>query len=119
LTLTSAPRALVVINGDDVYEDLFSARFLVDTDKGHPVTRSTAPFGITHEHYLVETAGDVRVVAWRRTPAGREPLVHVRREGRGRVGYVQLGHDMRAWDNPPVREIVTRAARWTRGEETP
>jgi type 1 glutamine amidotransferase len=114
MTLTSAPRALVVVNGADVYEE-----FLVDTDKRHPVTRGTAPFGITHEHYLVKTADDARVVAWRRTDAGgREPLVHVRREGRGRVCYVQLRHDMRAWDDPPVREIVTRAARWARGGET-
>lgn len=30
----------------------------------------------------------------------------------------RLGHDMRAWDDPPVREIVSPAARWTRGEDT-
>jgi hypothetical protein len=94
------------------------SRFQVETDQCHPVTRSTGPFGITHEHYRIETADDAEVIAWRRTPAGREPVAYTRREGRGRVCYLQLGHDMRAWDDPPVREIVTRAARWAHGEET-
>jgi type 1 glutamine amidotransferase len=92
------------------------SRFLVETDLEHPVTRRLAPFEITHEHYRVETADDVRVVAWRHTPARREPIAYVRRDGRGRVCYLQLGHDMRAWDDPPVREFVTRAARWARRE---
>jgi hypothetical protein len=94
------------------------SRFQVETDQRHPVTRSTAPFWITHEHYRTETADDVEVIAWRRTLAGREPVAYTRQEGRGRVCYLQLGHDMRAWDDPPVREIVTRAARWAHGEDT-
>jgi hypothetical protein len=92
------------------------SRFLVETDQEHPVTRRLAPFEITHEHYQVETTDDVRVIAWRRTPVRREPIAYVRRDGRGRVCYLQLGHDMRAWDDPPVREFVTRAARWARRE---
>lgn len=92
------------------------SRFLIETDQEHPVTRRLAPFEITHEHYQVKTTGDVRVIAWRRTPARREPIAYVRRDGRGRVCYLQLGHDMRAWDDPPVREFVTSAARWARRE---
>jgi uncharacterized protein len=94
------------------------SRFQVETEQRRPVTRSMAPFGITHEHYRIETADDVEVIAWRCTLAGREPVAYTRQEGRGRVCYLQLGHDMRAWDDPPVREIVTRAARWAHGEET-
>jgi type 1 glutamine amidotransferase len=94
------------------------SRFRVEIDERRPVTRSMPAFGITHEHYQIETADDVEVVAWRRARAGREPVAYTRREGRGRVCYLQLGHDMRAWDDPPVREIVTRAARWAHGEET-
>ncbi|MCA1218276.1 ThuA domain-containing protein [Streptomyces sp. 8L] len=40
------------------------------------------------------------------------PLVHVSEFGRGRVCYVQLGHDMRVWAEPPVRDLIRRAARW-------
>jgi type 1 glutamine amidotransferase len=99
------------------------SRFRVQTDRRHPVTRPVAPFEITHEHYRIETAADAQVVAWRDTPDGREPVAYVRAAGRGRVCYLQLGHDMRCWDEPPVRELVTRAGRWasraaTAGRET-
>jgi uncharacterized protein len=84
------------------------SRFRVALDQRHPVTRNTMSFRINHEHYRIETAGDVTVVAWR----DREPVAYVRHEGRGRVCYLQLGHDMRCWDEPPVRELVASAARW-------
>ena len=94
------------------------SRFRVQTDRRHPVTRPVAPFEITHEHYRIETAADAQVVAWRDTPDGREPVAYVRAAGRGRVCYLQLGHDMRRWDEPPVRELVTRAGRWASRETT-
>jgi type 1 glutamine amidotransferase len=85
-----------------------ASRFRVAVDQRHPVTRNTMSFWIDHEHYRIETAGDAQVVAWR----DREPVMYVRQEGRGRVCYLQLGHDMRCWDEPPVRELVASAARW-------
>jgi uncharacterized protein len=92
------------------------SRFRVGTDRHHPVTRSTMPFWITHEHYQIQAAADARVVAWRETPGGgREPVAYARRAGRGRVCYLQFGHDMRCWDEPPVRELVTQAGRWAAG----
>jgi uncharacterized protein len=93
------------------------SRFRVETRQDHEVTGGVCPFEITHEHYQVETTASAETVAWRQTAAGREPIAHVRRHGRGRVCYLQLGHDMRAWDDPPVRQLVIRAARWaTRGQ---
>jgi uncharacterized protein len=94
------------------------SRFLVKTDQRHPVTRNLSPFEITHEHYRIQTAGDVRVIAWRQALGRREPIAYVRRAGRGRVCYLQLGHDMRVWDDPPVRELFVRVARWARPEVT-
>jgi uncharacterized protein len=92
------------------------SRFRVGTDRRHPVTEHAMPFRISHEHYQIETATDARVVAWRDTPdGGRQPVAYVRHEGRGRVCYLQLGHDMRCWDEPPVRELVTHAGRWAAG----
>lgn len=93
MTPLPAPRALVVINGDDVYEDLFSAGLKLAE--------------------ILSAAGFAA-----RTRAGREPVAYRRQVGRGRVCYLQLGHDMRAWDDPPVRDFVTRAAAWAHGEET-
>ncbi|MFC4031694.1 ThuA domain-containing protein [Streptomyces polygonati] len=88
------------------------SRFGVRLDPGHEVTAGIAPFEVTHEHYRLATAADVRVIAWRETDAGAEPLVHVRQYGDGRVCYIQLGHDLRIWGEPAVRLLVRRAARW-------
>jgi hypothetical protein len=88
------------------------SRFRVQPHPDHELTRGLAPFEITHEHYQVEIAADADVVAWRPAGAGQEPIMHVREQGRGRVCYLQLGHDMRAWDDPPVRSLIRRAATW-------
>ena len=88
------------------------SRFEVLLDTGHEVTAGIAPFEVTHEHYELATAPDVKVLAWRESEGGREPLVHVRTCGEGRVAYLQLGHDMRIWGEPAVRLLVRRAARW-------
>jgi len=89
------------------------SRFRVESSDDHELTRGLAPFEITHEHYQLELASGVRVLAWRQARTGREPILHVREHGRGRVCYLQLGHDMRAWDDPPVRTLIARAALWT------
>ncbi|HEX4790283.1 MAG TPA: ThuA domain-containing protein [Actinospica sp.] len=87
-------------------------RFNVLLDEAHELTAGLAPFEVTHEHYHVETAPEMTVLAWRETSGGAEPLVHVRTHGAGRVCYLQLGHDLRIWGQPPVRLLVRRAARW-------
>jgi type 1 glutamine amidotransferase len=78
----------------------------------HLVTAGLDEFELTHEHYRVELADDLDVVAWRDAPYGTEPLVAVQRYGEGRVCFVQFGHDLRVWDEPAVRGIVTNAAVW-------
>jgi type 1 glutamine amidotransferase len=88
------------------------SRFRVETSNDHELTRGLAPFEITHEHYQLELAPGAEVLAWRQAATGREPILHVREHGRGRVCYLQLGHDMRAWDDPPVRTLIARAALW-------
>ncbi|MBM9510277.1 ThuA domain-containing protein [Actinacidiphila acididurans] len=88
------------------------SRFEVRLDPDHELTSGIASFEVTHEHYRLRTADDVRVLAWRETGDGAEPLVHVRRYGLGRVCYLQFGHDMRVWGEPAVRRLVRRAARW-------
>ncbi|HEX3488865.1 MAG TPA: ThuA domain-containing protein [Streptosporangiaceae bacterium] len=92
------------------------SRFRVESRTDHELTSGLAPFEITHEHYQLELASDVQVLAWRPASTGPEPILHVREPGRGRVCYLQLGHDMRAWDDPPVRTLITRAVLWTVGQ---
>ena len=94
------------------------SRFRVLPDQRHPVTSGLAPFDITHEHYQLDVGPAAQVIAWREIPAGtraaREPVCYVRAAGRGRVCYLQPGHDMRVWDEPGVRDLIIRAASWAR-----
>ncbi|GAA2057469.1 hypothetical protein GCM10009820_18760 [Leifsonia soli] len=78
----------------------------------HPVTAGVEPFELEHEHYRLAVQPGVEVLAWRDAPYGREPLVTVHAYGRGRVCYLQFGHDLRAWGSTEVRRLVTNAARW-------
>ena len=41
--------------------------------------------------------------------------MYVREHGRGRVCYVALGHDMRAWGSPHFRQLVRQAVLWAGG----
>lgn len=93
------------------------SRFRVEFGPDHLLTPGRGPFEITHEHYQIELAPGAEVVAWRPAEAGPEPILHVREHGRGRVCYLQLGHDMRAWDDPLVRALITRAALWAVGDK--
>lgn len=78
----------------------------------HPVTEGVEPFELEHEHYRLAVEPGVDVLAWRDAPYGREPLVTAHAYGRGRVCYLQFGHDLRAWGSTEVRRLVTNAARW-------
>jgi uncharacterized protein len=103
-----------VSHGPDPHE----SRFTVGVSAAHPVVRGLAAFDITHEHYQLELTAPAEVIAWREpAPAGgggREPVCCVRSFGAGRVCYLQLGHDMRVFDEPAVRELIARAAGWAR-----
>jgi type 1 glutamine amidotransferase len=99
--------ARYVEHGPQPHESRFGVRLAE-----HPVTAGLAEFELTHEHYRVELADGLDVVAWRDAPYGPEPLVAVQRYGDGRVCFVQFGHDLRVWDEPAVRDIVTNAAVW-------
>ena len=92
------------------------SRYRVEFDGRHQIVQGIEPFELTHEHYVLDLCAPVRAVAWRETGYGREPLVHVRQKGEGRVCYIQFGHDMRSWGEPGVRQIVRRAAHWAAGE---
>jgi type 1 glutamine amidotransferase len=90
------------------------SRFMVHLVSDHPITAGLADFAIDHEHYRLEVVPAADVLAWRDAPYGIEPLLTVSRLGAGRVCYLQLGHDMRVWDEPTVRAIIGRAADWAR-----
>ncbi len=94
------------------------SRFTAHVDPTHEITADLVDFDLDHEHYRLESLGDSRTLAWRDAPYGAEPLLYVREVGNGRVCYLQLGHDMRVWDEPNIRTIIGRAADWARRDRS-
>jgi type 1 glutamine amidotransferase len=83
----------------------------------HPITDGIEDFELFDEYYEFEFADDdVQVLAQRHRADGVViPVLYVRTVGAGRVVYLALGHDMRSWGEPPVRELVRRALAWAAG----
>ncbi|WP_336707934.1 ThuA domain-containing protein [Oerskovia sp. USHLN155] len=101
-----------VSHGDDGSEGTYTVRLRGD----HPVTSHMTDFVIEDEYYVIECRDDVTVLADRATPdGGTQPIVYVREHGQGRVVYVALGHDMRAWGSPHFRQVVRQAVLWAGG----
>jgi type 1 glutamine amidotransferase len=85
----------------------------VELDGTHPVTSGIEPFELFAEHYELEAADDrSEVIGWRATASGPEAIVTAREHGRGRVVYVQPGHDLRALGHPSFAGIVRNAMTW-------
>jgi hypothetical protein len=88
----------------------------VHVDGEHPITSGVGDFTLFDEYYVIELSGpDVRVLAWRDAENATEPLLYVREHGAGRVCYLALGHDMRAWGQPMFQRLVRQAIRWVSG----
>jgi len=94
-------------------------RHTVEIVTGHPVTDGVTDFELFDEYYEFELADDaVKVVAQRHRADGAViPVMYVREVGAGRVVYLALGHDMRAWGEPPFRRLVRQALTWAAGRD--
>ncbi len=90
-------------------------------DREHPITRGLEDFEIHDETYGgLWIAPDIRVLLTTTHPKASPQIAWVREEGRGRVVYIQLGHDNHAYSHPAFRTLVGRAILWAaRRELTP
>jgi type 1 glutamine amidotransferase len=92
------------------------ARFTVRTVKAHPVTDGVGEYAADDEPYEMEWVdGPAEVLATGAWNGADHPLVYVKQHGNGRICYVALGHDGRAWSNPSFRRLVAQAAVWAAG----
>jgi uncharacterized protein len=85
----------------------------------HPVTAGVTDFELFDEYYEFELADDkVDILAWRRRAGDGVliPVLYTRQVGAGRVVYLALGHDLRAWGEPPFRRLVRQAMTWAAGQ---
>jgi hypothetical protein len=92
-------------------------RHTVEIVPGHPVTDGLSDFELFDEYYEFELADDKITVLARRTRADGVviPVMYAREVGAGRVVYLALGHDMRAWGEPSFRALVRQAMTWAAG----
>ena len=92
-------------------------RHTVEITAGHPVTDGVPDFELFDEYYEFEMADDkVEILAQRHRADGTViPVMYAREVGAGRVVYLALGHDMRAWGEPPFRQLVRQALTWAAG----
>jgi type 1 glutamine amidotransferase len=89
-------------------------RHTIEILAGHPVTAGLADFELFDEYYEFELADDkITVLAQRHRADGVViPVMYAREVGAGRVVYLALGHDMRAWGEPSFRALVRQAMTW-------
>lgn len=103
--------------------DLIGSRFLghaaftrlaIHIEREHPITANIPNFEIEDEPYEIELFDpSAQVLATRVTPAGGHPSLYVCEQGRGRVCYLALGHDMRAWGHPLFKQLLVQAVSWS------
>ena len=92
-------------------------RHTIEIIGDHPVVEGVEDFELFDEYYEFELADDdVTVFAQRQRADGVViPVGYAREVGDGRVVYLALGHDMRAWGEPAFRTLVRQALQWTAG----
>lgn len=87
------------------------------THPEHPLAHRVADFRMTDEVYLLEPRAALRpfLSGWW---DGREmELGYTHTVGDGRVAYLALGHDASTWAHPTFNKLLTRAVRYTGGED--
>jgi hypothetical protein len=82
-------------------------------DPEHPVTRGLVPFTIHDEAYSAfSVEPSVHPLLLTRHRESGPVLGWAKPYGRGRVVYLQSGHDRRAYSHPAFRAILRNAIRW-------
>jgi predicted dehydrogenase/type 1 glutamine amidotransferase len=89
-------------------------------DRASWVTQRLSDFRIADELYFLEAAPEgSRVLAACSYQGQNYPVALCREAGQGRVFYLALGHDARAWNHPVFRKLLGRGARWAAGGSEP
>lgn len=92
-------------------------RHTIEIVADHPATAGVSDFELFDEYYEFELADDdVQILAQRHRADGVViPVMYAREVGKGRVIYLALGHDMRAWGEPSFRTLVRQSLQWAGG----
>ncbi len=88
-------------------------------DRDHLMTVRMPDFDVDDELYVLQSHDPKRshILAETVYQGERRPLAFTHTYGKGRVAYVALGHNLKAWTHREFRKLVTRGLRWTVGED--
>ncbi|MCZ7647757.1 MAG: ThuA domain-containing protein [Planctomycetota bacterium] len=85
----------------------------------HWLTHRLGDFRIADELYVMQVAPGSRVLATMSHQGRAYPAALCREPGAGRVFYLALGHDARAWGNPAYGKLLGRGLAWAAGAAEP
>lgn len=86
------------------------------SDQAHPVTRGISDFETDDELYTCLTgAAPIHLLAHAKSSVDQKdhPMAFVREYGKGRVFLTTLGHDVKAFTNSAVPQLLRQAGAWT------
>ena len=79
----------------------------------HVIADELDDFTVFDERYSgLQLDGVIEPIAEHEEQRMRHPLVWARELGHSRIVYDALGHDVRSYDSPGHRELITRALDW-------
>ena len=82
-------------------------------DKSHPITRDLIDFKTRDELYSrLRNPQKFRVLLRSRFQGGDYPLAWVGNYGNSKVFCSTLGHDLKSYDSPQIRKLLTNAFQW-------
>lgn len=89
-------------------------RHTIEIVAEHPITAGITDFELFDEYYEFEFADDDHQILAQRRRADGEiiPVLYTREVGEGRVVYLALGHDFRAWGEPSFQKLVRQSLAW-------
>jgi len=101
-----------VMHGKSKYKHDLDISVRVE-DSSHPITAGTGDFTIFDETYgdcFFES--DNHVLLSTDHPTSDGPLGWVRKYGKARVCYIQMGHGVEAYENENYRRLVNNTIKW-------
>ncbi|MCL4217319.1 MAG: ThuA domain-containing protein [Candidatus Hydrogenedentes bacterium] len=89
------------------------------TDHDSVITRRLPGFRVTDELYILDKfdADKVQVLATAMWKGKQRPIAYTKSYGKGKVFYLALGHDERAFEHPLFQKMVVRGLDWTQGRK--
>jgi type 1 glutamine amidotransferase len=105
-----------ILNGQEIQPSVYKhdVKFKVHiVDKKHPVTLNMADFEVLDETYgNFEVLPTVHVLLTTDEPTSTRQIAWTHQYGKGKVVYIQLGHDHNTFENLNYRAILYKAINW-------